>query len=281
MTAADGLGLCAAYIERHPEAAGRALGDVAIADAAALLAVLKPGVSARVLAQAGAMRAARLILAMDGEAAAAILAQLPDTSAAAILRLLEAPHRDGLLECLPDLARRHVSDSLEYPADAVGSIMTRVIVALVGTTRAADALDALRENGPAEPGCVFVTDRRHGVIGIVSAMQLLCSSSRARLSELIDTAPPLVASRTSIAAVVDHDAWLTYSVLPVVNRDRQLIGALSYSTLRRHLKQPTPASQPGSTSILLSMSEDMVDSVSGLWGLMLDAPPGRARGSRQ
>ena len=281
MTSADGLGLCAAYIERHPEAAGGALRDVAIADAAALLASLRARVAARVLVQAGTMRASRLILAMDEDAAAAILAELPDTLAAAILRQLETPQRDALLECLPDLVRRHVSDSLEYPADAVGSIMTRAVVALEAATRAADALDALRENGPVEPGCVFVTDRRYGVSGIVTAMQLLCSSSRARLSELIDTAPPLVASRTSIAAVVDDDAWLSHSVLPVVNRDRQLIGALSYSTLRRHLKQPAPPSQPGSSSILLSMSEDMVDSMSGLWGLMLDTPPGRPRGGRQ
>ncbi|MDX1500587.1 MAG: hypothetical protein R3176_11845, partial [Woeseiaceae bacterium] len=147
MTAADGLGLCSAYIERHPEAAGRALRDVPVADAAALLAALRAGVAARALAQAGTMRASRLILAMDGNAAAAILAELPDTSAAAILRLLETPERDALLECLPDLARRHVADSLEYPADAVGSIMTRTLVALEATTRAADALDALRENG--------------------------------------------------------------------------------------------------------------------------------------
>ncbi len=281
MTAADGLDLCAAYIERHPEAAGRALRDVASADAAALLVALRPRVAARVLAQTGAMRASRLVLEMDQEAAAAILAELPDAEAAAILRLLEAPPRDALLGRLPDLARRHVADSLEYAADSVGSIMTRAIVALEASTRTADALEALRDNGPVEPGCVFVTDGRHGVAGIVSAMQLLCSSSRARLSELIDSAPPLVASRTSIAAVVDHDAWLTHSVLPVVNRERQLIGALSYSSLRRHVRQPAHASQPATSSILLSMSEDMVDSVSGLWGLMLDAPPARSRGGRQ
>lgn len=273
----ESLEFSAAFINRHPDAAARALRVLPDRDVAALLEALPAGAAARALECMGPLRAAAIVRGMGTETAARILRTTSSDGAAALLRLFDAGPREALLEELPELARQLVADSLEYPPDSVGALMSRSIIALDSGTRVADALAELRATGPGGVECVFVTDSGHRVAGLISPSTILRSKPGTVLEHLIDASPPLLRSRTGLAALVEHEAWLKFDVLPVVNRDRQLIGALTHVGLRRWLDDPGSAARPPSSSILLSMSEDLVDSVSGLWGLLLDIPAASGR----
>lgn len=157
----------------------------------------------------------------------------PDLAADLVARLQTKTMR-RYLELLPRKQAERIIELLRYPENTVGGIMTNDVVWVTGDLTVAQAREHLRESLK-EPDFVVliyvVADEvSRQLRGVISLRELLTAADEAKLEEIMDpflvTLEPLAAAETSAHRVIDsHMAGL-----PVVNKDKQLLGVVTVDT---------------------------------------------------
>ncbi|CAN0460288.1 unnamed protein product, partial [Ectocarpus fasciculatus] len=112
-------------------------------------------------------------------------------------------------------------------------MLTNIVIMAADQT-SADALAELRQKKRAKTGVAYVVDGSRKLLGIVSAGELLQSPNEALLSEAIDRSITPISARARLSTVKSLPTWNDYEQMPVVNRQKILIGALH----RRVFRQP-------------------------------------------
>ncbi len=233
--------LTLAFIEARPAAAARALAALPPEQAGAFLEAVPTRYAERVAAHVSAWSAAAMLSRMTTVAAAAILRELDHTNGAAILRLMPAHVRAPLLEDLPGGLKRAFETSLSFTPDAVGAHMSLAVVVLDENDTVAHAREQVRHATGADAEIVFVADQERRFVGVVTALMILRAGDDARLGAIMRRDAPGLSARSRLLAAADLEAWNTYAALPVLNRERQVIGALSRRAAHAAPEWPAPA----------------------------------------
>lgn len=268
---AERSALTLAFIEQKPLTAGRVLAAMEPDDAAAFLDPVPTRYTAIALSAMGAWPASSVIGRMEAASAAAALQGLAYQDAAAILRITPVEDRPQLLGALPGKLKRDFEMSLSFPEDTVGAHMTTAIMTLTRDHTIADAIDLVSRSPASTVEVVFIVDDEKKFIGAVSAPALLRSRKASVLGEVMDISVARISARSRLNTLVNLDAWDDYAELPVVSRQRHVIGALSRRTAhtaqgRRLSGRPAPQS-----SAALSLMEAFLASALGLSELLADA----------
>jgi magnesium transporter len=266
--------LTIAYIEKRPLSAARALDTMDPGDAAAFLETIPTRFAARALSRMGTSPASSLLIRMNATGAAAALKELGYQDAAAILRLTPAEARPALLDELPEKLRRDFEASLSFPEDTVGANMTTAIMTLSSNHTIADALAQIRRSPRMDADTVFVIDDSRMLAGAVTAAQLLRYPENSALGGLMDTNAVSLSARARLSSVTDLEAWDECSFLPVISRQKQVIGALSRRTMRQAAEYRPPRDGVERTSIVVSLAEAYFASAVALSQLLAGVDPG-------
>ena len=237
--------LILAYIDKRPDAAGRALAGMEPDDAAALLEGIPTRFATRVLTHMGTWAACGLLQRMAAHKAGAILGGFNYQHAASLVRLMTAAVRNRLLRELPAELQSDLHTTLSYPRDSVGAHMTVSILTQRMDHTVGDARDQIRRATGADTGCVIVVDDNHRLAGVVPLVALFRYARSTPLEDVMESDVAPVSARARIAAVRDLDGWDRYSSLPVVSRRKHIIGTLNRAALRP-AAVVTPV--PGTTS---------------------------------
>lgn len=228
--------LTIAFIERRPIAAARVLAAMEPSNAAALLDTLPTRFAARALSRSGLWSSSAIVARMAPASAAALLQELAYPDAATILRLAPATEREALLQALPQRLRRSFESSLAFPQDTVGAHMTTTVLALSPTHTVEDAILEISRLPQFDGDNLFVVDAERRLIGSVRIADLLRHRSRVALGEIMEREVASLPARARLSAIESREQWSRHLSLPVVNRQKQLLGALSRTSLRLGLK---------------------------------------------
>ncbi|MGE0876685.1 MAG: CBS domain-containing protein [Burkholderiales bacterium] len=240
-TLADAGTLSLAFMRTHPVEAARVLEGQDPGEAAALLAHAPARVAAPVFAAMRPDAAARSLAALDDERALALLADLGTQPLVAVLRHVAEPRRARLLEGLPTVVAMSSQLMLGYMQDSVGAWTEVDVLALPGTTRAADAIERLRHvDAPVQR--VFVTDAERRLEGWVALSTLLRAPPAASLAAIMAKPQQVMSAQTPLAGALAHPGWSHTSVMPVLDAADRLLGAISRDALERALR-PAPAAK--------------------------------------
>ncbi|MBI1187567.1 MAG: hypothetical protein GC206_09600 [Alphaproteobacteria bacterium] len=221
----DALSL--AFIDARPAAAARALAAMAPEQAAAFLEDIPARYAGQVAAHASAWVGASLLSRMTPLAAASVMRELAHDEAAAILRLMPADRRALLLEEASAPLRRALETSLSFPADSVGAMMTLAIIVLSQDETVADARAQAMRSPEAEGETIYIVDEERRLAGAAAASTLLRNADATPLREVMRVDVPALSARARLATAAAHEGWNAYAALPVLNRQRQVLGALT------------------------------------------------------
>jgi CBS domain-containing protein/sporulation protein YlmC with PRC-barrel domain len=204
-----------------------------------------------ILEALGDERAADILDAMEPDDAADLLGQLPEERSEELLDLMEPEEAED------------VRALLKYGPDTAGGLMTSEPIVLSADATVAEALALIRrhELHPALAAAVFVTlppyETPTGrLLGTVHFQRMLRYPPHERLGAIIDDSLDPMPASASAAEVARLLASYDLVSVPVVDKARRLVGAVSVDDVldyllpddwRSHGEPIGPASSPAAT----------------------------------
>ena len=268
------LDVVLAFVQQHPEAAARELELQSKETTAELIEALPLHQGRQLVTHMLPPYAARLCAYLSLDTAAELLSELNANQAAFILRGMPKPKRDDLLRVLPEKTTILCRLLLSYSDDSVGAWMSADIVMLPSNCLVAEALQRfIGANSSTLGDELPVVDNDGYLVGQVCLRDLLCAKGESSISHLHQDAPYTLSSRTSLAATAHHEGWQQHDILPVLNRNKQLVGLLRHVDLRRSLEQFGEISRViPQDDFLGSMGEAYMGTLTALLGLVHSQP---------
>ena len=126
--------------------------------------------------------------------------------------------------------RRMINELLKYPEDSAGGVMTTELMALRPDMTAAQAMDAIRENGFDKEtinNC-YVTDSSRRLVGVVSLRALvLAKNTEEPIKDLMDSNVVSVSTTTDQEDVSKLFEKYGFLAIPVVDAENRLVGIVT------------------------------------------------------
>jgi magnesium transporter len=227
----------------HPDAAARLLESASPDEANAVLNSVEVATAATVVGRMLPTSAARCVERQPPADSALLLERLGSREAVAVLRHLRSEQRAAVLDSLGPQWLMAFKLLLSYPLNTVGAWVEPRALTLPDDCTAGEARDRVARSEQFAPARVYVLDRSRRLRGAVRGFALLQVPSRRRLSSILEPAAALW-GRELLAAALEHAVWEQHTEAPVVNRDEEFIGVISYADLRkafREVNRPTVA----------------------------------------
>jgi magnesium transporter len=217
---------------QYPLEAARALEQVYADDVAALFNELPPETVAPVLVLMLPHIAATCLGKMEIAAAIKLLSELPVTRAARIYRLLAPQIQEELSVHLSEKTRKRIRRFLTYASLTAGDLMDPTVNMLPGNLTVSDAIRRLKRRSQS-PDCeIYVIDDAHHMLGVIGLGRLLTSGEHARLRDIMTRKLRPITARASAESLITHPGWATSKRLPVIERDKTLIGVLDFARVK-------------------------------------------------
>lgn len=229
--------LVGAFFDLHPQKAARVLEALPVDQANAALTTVGAAAAAPVLGRMLPTYASRCIEQQPPADAAALLERLGSQEAGAVLRHLDTALRDQVLGAMGAQWRVAFKLLLSYPANTVGAWVEPRVLTLPDDCSAGEARALVAHSEQTAQARIYVLDRARRIRGAIRGVALLQTPNRRKISALLEPAEALWA-REPLATAQEHRIWERNTEAPVINREEEFIGAISYADVRsayRHL----------------------------------------------
>jgi magnesium transporter len=256
--------LVGAFLSLHAESAARLLESMPVEQANAALACAEAAVAAPVLNHMLPTYAARCVEQQEPAEAALILERLGSQEAAAVLRHLETPLREQILSSMGAQWRIAFKLLLSYPVNTVGAWVEPRVLTLPDDCTAGDARDRVARSDQTAQARIYVLDRAQRIRGAVRGVALLQTPNRKRISTLLEPAEALWA-REPLATAQEHRTWERNTEAPVINREEEFIGSISYADVRKAYRQLTRSGDGRSGRDLAEVTELIAIGAGSVW----------------
>ncbi len=250
---AEAEGFAQRIAQRRPVLAARVLEQQPAAAAARLLAQWPAAIAASCLSGMIPRQATARLRLIPPDSLARILADLSPTTAASLMRSLSQDVVDGLLAAAPDTVAKPLRFLLRYPDHVVGAWMQADPLLLPRDADVGGALELTRASGAELDRQLYVVDRQQRLQGAVASAALLREEAGTPLSRLTTPGIAPLPARTELRAALEHPAWERWDPLPVINRERRVVGLIHHADLRQALRESladSPRQPPLSGSVL-------------------------------
>lgn len=248
--------LTQAFLEAHPQDAALHLESRPAAEVVSVLGGLSTELAAGLLRRMALASAAECLARLPDGQAGEILSALPIDTAAGLLRLLGSEDQARLLGSAQEEVSAELALLLRYPEETAGAWMDPGVLALPGDVRVSEAQTQVRRLARRVRYYLYVVDRAHRLIGVLSLRQLMLAPGKEILSSLMREHVASLSVNADRTVVLAHPGWREFHVLPVVNEERVLVGVLRYETLRRLEEKLTPDVAPQSAvAVALMLGE--------------------------
>lgn len=261
--------LTVSFLEKHPAAAARALLEISTKDAASFLETLPTKISANVLTHFGMSSAAVVLSQMTPISAAAVLRTQDYLWTSATLRLVPVKSRKIILEELPQKLKHKLEKTLAFPSDTVGAAMTSSLIMMTPDHTIAEAKAELQRLPKALPNFVFVIRANRRFLGVVRTVTIFRHADKTTLKEAMETDIAYISARSRLSSITGHADWQIYNALPVVSRQKHLIGAIHRDALRRE-SLVSAGAEAETAPVILSLLETFMHVCTGLGEMLLN-----------
>jgi magnesium transporter len=256
--------LAAAFLSLHPEAAAHLLESLPAEQANALLRSVDVDVAAPVLGHMLPTYAARCLERQTPADGALVLERLGSQESAAILRHLDRQLRESVLNALGPQWLMAFKLLLSYPANTVGAWVEPRVLTLPDDCSAGEARDRIARSEQMAQARIYVLDRSRRIRGAVRGFALLQVSNRKMLASLLEPADSIWA-REPLVTAQEHAVWERNTEAPVVNREEEFIGVISYADLRKAYRHLTRAAETNGEHDLAEVTELMAIGAGSVW----------------
>lgn len=227
------------FAAHHPESFARVLGHGTNDQVSGLVPTLPPESVASIVARLPASRL--LALLESGEQSPQRwLQDAPFDDAVMLLSRMRRERRIALIDSVEDPARkRELLRHEQYPANTAGALLQDMFLRIDASKSLAAVVEDLRDPDREDLPLLVVVDSATRYVGILKPWQLISSRIPKRsLAELADPVPP-ISPETPVSGAAAHTGWLEHNLLPVVDSEQRVLGALSRKAVMHAAGQDT------------------------------------------
>jgi magnesium transporter len=136
---------------------------------------------------------------------------------------------EALLRQLDPQTRAEVEELAEYDEDEAGGIMTSEYIAVSSTMRVEEVFRFLRREAPdaEQIYVIYVVDETEQLEGVLTLRDLIVADPKTRVSEIMNPDVIFVRDDTDQEAVARLMADYNFTVLPVVDEHKKLVGIVT------------------------------------------------------
>ena len=166
-------------------------------------------------------------LGLDRSAEA--LAYLETDDAVHVIGEMTEANQQEMLEAIPAAARGELEESLAFPEDSAGRLMTKRLVSVPEFWTVGDTIDYLRNNDslPSNFYVVYVTDPKFKPVGRVTIGHIMQSKRDTRMADIMSEQVYAVHSDTDQEEVAYTFRKYGLVETPVINEQGRLIGTIT------------------------------------------------------
>ena len=256
--------LAAAYLRLHPESAARLLEAMAPEQANAVLNAVDLVTAGPVVGHMLPTYAARCVERQPAADSALLLERLGSQESVAVLRHLQNDHREAVLNALGPQWVMAFKLLLSYPTNTVGAWVEPRVLTLPDDCTVGEARDRIARSEHATQARIYVLDRSRRLRGAVRGLMLLQMPNRKKVASILEPADAIWA-RDPLATAQEHSVWERHTEAPVINREEEFIGVISYADLRKAFRQVTRSLGPNDDREIAEVTELISVGAGSLW----------------
>jgi len=256
--------LADAYLRLHPESAARLLEAMPVEQANAVLAAVDVATAAPVVGHMLPTHAAQCIEQQSPADSAVLLEHLGSQESVAVLRHLPNELREAVLGSLGPQWLMAFKLLLSYPLNTVGAWVEPRVLTLPDDCNAGEARDRIARSSQIAQARIYVLDRSRRLRGAIRGLALLQVPNRKMLASILEPADALWA-REPLATAQEHSVWERNTEAPVINREEEFIGVISYADLRKASRQLTRSAGNNGERDLAEVTELLAIGAGSLW----------------
>ncbi len=177
--------------------------------------------------------------AIPKSSAARYLNQLSTKEAAAILRYASEELRNALMKMLSRRQALGVSIALRFQESLVGAWIDTSTVGLHRDTSAKEARKQLVDRRDVYSHA-FVVNGRNEVIGQVSLSELMQADENQPIANLMKSSVQPIYASLTLQQAVELERWGDNDALPVIDRNRKMVGVVRFIDLWRAMLELSP-----------------------------------------
>lgn len=215
--------------ELHAADKAELLEGISEDERAVLVAMLSEQFDGEILSELDPDIAEEVMEALGPDKSAEALSQLETNDAVQIIEELSEEGQQSLLDAVPELLREELEESLSYPEDAAGRLMTKKCVAVPQFWTVGDAIDYLRSTDdlPDNFYAVHVVDAKHHPTHRVLLGQMMKHKRTERIVDIAEDETYSVTTHTDQEEVAFLFTKYGLVEAPVVNATGRLVGIIT------------------------------------------------------
>jgi Mg/Co/Ni transporter MgtE len=219
------------FLVKNPQESARLLESIDAHHVAQVFDKTPPEIAAPVVQKMLSIRAAGCLEQLSPAATAGILDRLPAQTAAAIMRQLSAADRERVLRDVGNAHSMALRFLLRYPSDVIGAWMDPAAFTIAVDS---NVEESRRQYDKAyhPHHKIIVLDRDRRVRGAVDVRLLFRTDKRRTLTSLLESIETLRA-RETLPGAQASDVWDRESQVPVLNRQGEFVGVITYADIRK------------------------------------------------
>ncbi len=274
--------LSLAFLENRPRAAAALLQDFTPEYCVEFLEQMPVEIIIPVIDGMASWPAARTLSLLPVDITADVLRGLPDAESETLLRLMSNEQRNAVMAHLPAATAQGFANKLAYPISTVGAWMDTAVPCFTLDSSVDHCLDLVKRQQTHLGGIVTVVNENRNLVGVVEVEKLLTSDGQEPLARLLKTQVQPLSARATLWEVEQHEGWTLFPSLPVVDRNNNVLGALTHSALRAGTARPVDSADNNHLrfSILTHMGEAFVIVLGGLLATLAGIRPSPERRQR-
>jgi len=224
--------LVRAFASAHPDEVARFCERLSPEAGAEVLGALEVEAGAELLSRMVPLIAASTLTRLDTLLSAQLLEACHPSLAAGLLLRMELATRSELLSAVSPQRAEDLRRMTEYGPRRAGGRLDPRAPAMPETLSVSEVFERLRAYPAGVMHYVYSIDAERRLTGVVNMRELMLARPEAPFGTLVARNPEALFAHDPLEVIARHAGWKRNHALPVIDRDRRLLGALRYSTFR-------------------------------------------------
>lgn len=230
------LSLIEKFANTHPIYTAKIFEFISIQDLLFILQNINRHVSAKILEKLSPSTSLELISQFTEEKQKVIVKLIKPHHLIAILRFLDKKELSKFVKNLGYIERAKIEGQLKYDLDEVGAWMSTNVPQINADYIIKDVKKYLDEHyNKIQFKEIYVTNHEGLLEGVINLDKMLLASDDIKAGSIAKSMKYILSPRVKLAAVQNYIGFKKYDRLPVVSKDKKILGVFSYLDLKNGL----------------------------------------------